>query len=417
MKILFLTYDGLSDPLGQSQILPYFLGLARYGHEITIVSSEKKQNEMLIESIREELNRNQIRWINIMYTKSPPILSSIYDILKMKRICDRLCRSIPFDLVHCRSSITSLIGLHLKKKWGLRFIFDMRGFYADERIDGGMWNQENIIYKIIYRYFKKKETAFLSKADYTICLTENAKQEIHSWKSIPNQPIPIKVIPCCADSDLFNAKNIPDETRERFRMELHLDKDDFVLSYIGALGTWYMPDEMLDFFKRLLIRKPGAKFLFITHEDPKLILGKAGAKHIPPEKIIIYKAKHNDVPALLSLSQVSIFFIKPLYSKKASSPVKQGEIMSMGIPIICNSNVGDTDKIIRTSESGSIVRNFANDDYDFVVEELPRLLALPKDKIRNSAIAYFSLQRGIEKYNDAYNSLHPVMHDGTIHSG
>lgn len=35
---LFITYDGLTDPLGQSQILPYILGLRQRGYEFHVLS-------------------------------------------------------------------------------------------------------------------------------------------------------------------------------------------------------------------------------------------------------------------------------------------------------------------------------------------------------------------------------------------
>ena len=147
----------------------------------------------------------------------------------------------------------------------------MRGFYADERVDGKLWNKNTFPFNKIYNYFKKKETAFLQHADCTISLTENGKKEIESWK-LPNQS-PIKVIPCCTDENLFQTKNISDK-----REELGIKKDDFILSYVGSIGTWYMLDEMLDFFKVLNEKKPNAKFLFITKDDPDLVFSKAEQK-------------------------------------------------------------------------------------------------------------------------------------------
>ena len=57
----------------------------------------------------------------------------------------------------------------------------MRGFYADERVDGKIWSLDNFIYKKIYNYFKSKEKEFLQFSDYTISLTENGKKEILIW--------------------------------------------------------------------------------------------------------------------------------------------------------------------------------------------------------------------------------------------
>jgi hypothetical protein len=41
--ILYITYDGLTDFLGQSQVLPYILGLEEKGYRFSILSFEKKR--------------------------------------------------------------------------------------------------------------------------------------------------------------------------------------------------------------------------------------------------------------------------------------------------------------------------------------------------------------------------------------
>jgi hypothetical protein len=76
------------------------------------------------------------------------------------------------------------------------------------------------------------------------------------------------------------------------------------------------------------------------------IVAKAEAKGIDAKDILVEPATRQQVPLFLSLSNWSIFFIKDAYSKKASSPTKQGEIMAMGIPIVCN-DIGDTGKIVK----------------------------------------------------------------------
>jgi len=42
-NILYLTYDGLTDQLGQSQILPYIIGLTKIGYHFSIISAEKDE--------------------------------------------------------------------------------------------------------------------------------------------------------------------------------------------------------------------------------------------------------------------------------------------------------------------------------------------------------------------------------------
>ena len=84
-----------------------------------------------------------------------------------------------------------MIGLHMKSKYGLKLLFDMRGFWADERIEGNIWNKKNLIFNLIYNYFKRKEIKLFSNADYTVSLTERGKKEVHGWLTIKKQPIKV----------------------------------------------------------------------------------------------------------------------------------------------------------------------------------------------------------------------------------
>ena len=43
-KVLFLSYDGLRDPLGQSQVLPYLRIISKYVKHLHVISFEKKKN-------------------------------------------------------------------------------------------------------------------------------------------------------------------------------------------------------------------------------------------------------------------------------------------------------------------------------------------------------------------------------------
>jgi glycosyltransferase involved in cell wall biosynthesis len=287
MKILYLTYDGLTDQLGQSQVIPYLTGLADKGYQITIVSAEKNEKLSMVDEVQRQLEQHRITWKRISYTKHPAVFSTLWDIIVFRKFAVSLFKKNHFDIVHCRSYIASFIGMYLKKKFGVKFIFDMRGFYADERIDGGIWNQKKILYRIIYRYFKKSEKEFLTHADYTICLTKSAKDEIESWQ-LPKQS-PLIIIPCCTDTKLFS-KEAADENLQEVKSVLRIPEHSFVLSYLGAIGTWYMLDEMLDFFARLLLKKKDAVFLFITNENPAMIKAQSRKRNIPEEHISIFHA-------------------------------------------------------------------------------------------------------------------------------
>ncbi|MEO6133554.1 MAG: glycosyltransferase, partial [Ginsengibacter sp.] len=324
-NVLFISYDGMTDPLGQSQVIPYLAGLTRYGYEFTIISCDKPENyNAHKKEVLDLIEKYPIKWRSIPYHKNPPVLSSVYDLYQIKKEIKKLQMVKNFDMVHTRPGLPTLAALWMKKKYGTKFLNDIRGFWADERVDGGMWNLKNPLYKRVYSFFKNHESECLEKSDYNVCLTQAARKEILSWENISNQPVKIEVIPCSADLELFNPDKIDDESKVKWATKLNIKNDDFVISYLGSIGGWYLTKEMMRFFKMFLEKFSSAKLLFISPHRHDEIKNAAVSAGIPLENLIITKAKRNEVPVLLSFSSYSLFFIKPCYSKLSSSPTKHG---------------------------------------------------------------------------------------------
>lgn len=401
--ILYLSYDGMTDPLGQSQVLPYIIGLTKKGYRFHLISFEKPDRfEKLRDYIQKICDQNAIIWDPKIYTKKPPLLSTLYDVWRMRNLAFKLHKKHNFSIVHCRSYLSALVGISMKNKFKTKFLFDMRGFWADERVDGKIWDLKSPIFKSVYNFFKRKEKEFFLKADHIISLTNNGKQEITSWKGFEHLTSKIEVIPCCADLSKFNPDSITENQKNELRLKLKIDNGQFILGYVGSIGTWYMLDEMLMVFKSLLNKKENALFLFVTGDNPSEILNKAQNIGISENSLRIQSATHAEVATFISLFNASVFFILTAYSKKASSPTKQGELMSMGIPIICNAGVGDTDKIIEKYKAGLVIQemnqnNFSLLDWDNI--PFDRSLA------RKGAEEFYGLENGVEKYLSVYQKL------------
>lgn len=115
-RVLYLSYDGMTDPLGQSQVLPYLVGLSKQGYQFTLISFEKEERVEKGRAVIEKICReNNIQWCPLLYTKTPPVLSTLKDIRSLKRKITSLQSQSRFDLVHCRSYITALAGEWMKK--------------------------------------------------------------------------------------------------------------------------------------------------------------------------------------------------------------------------------------------------------------------------------------------------------------
>lgn len=419
-KILYITYDGLTDPLGQSQVLPYLVGLSKQeGWQFFILSFEKKipfsRGKRIIEEICREA---RITWISVPFRSSPPLLAKIYDRLVMKKKAKELYQQYRFDLVHCRSYPAAEVGLYLKLKFGVRFLFDMRGFWPDEKIDGGHWNQKWPWYRWVYRHYKKLEKEFLAYADHVISLTAAGKKELirrhgSRYSEILEPSIPdgiqnidekISVIPCCADLDHFDFRRIKEADKQALKKELGIHPKQKILSYSGSLGTWYMMDEMLQFFKVFKKKYPSSVFLCLTKEPKGIMGGYIERNGIDPASVITLFSSRADLPLYLSLSDYSVFFIRPTYSKISSSPTKHAELMGLGIPVFCN-DLGDTGSIVQATDSGVVIDEFTDESYTKAINKMIGKENLSAEKIRKAAFAYFDLTCGTERYKRIYKSL------------
>jgi glycosyltransferase involved in cell wall biosynthesis len=401
-NILYISYDGMTDPLGQSQVLPYICGLAENGYRFSLISCEKEERfEQNREKISAICKRFDIDWNPLPFTTFPPVISKFRDKSKIRRRALELHAEKNFSMVHCRSYIAAETGLWMKQKYGTKFFFDMRGFWVDERVDGGIWNLRNPLYRIAYSQYKKKEADYIRHADKIISLTEAAVKEIKSWPSYSGASF--TVVPCSADFNLF--KSVTVEERKISKRMLNLESCYPVVSYLGSVGTWYLLDEMLRLFVIIRRKYPAAHFLFVTPEKREVIAEKAKLYGVSENDITVTFASRENVPGVLAASDFGISFIKTSYSKIASSPTKLGELFAMGIPVITNDKVGDVENVVKSLGGGYVLSDFSDNSLEAAAGAIPDLLNADRDILRNNSFEYYDLKKAVIKYVEAYKEV------------
>ena len=275
----------------------------------------------------------------------------------------------------------------------------MRGFWADERVEGGLWNLKNPVYRVIYKFFRTKEKEFLRESDCIISLTEAGKKEllVNSKFKIRNSRFgdKITVIPTCVDTLLFDPFKISEDDKINLRESLGIKKEDYVLMYVGSLGTWYLLEEMIAFFNQLKVVKSDSRFILLTNtKNLKL----------KDERIIVTNTKKEEVPLYLAICDATICFIRPTFSKKASAATKIAESLAMGKPVIVNSGWGDVDMIFEDSELGFLIQNYGSGAFKSNIEKILKTHC-DQDYIRNKAIQKFALSAGVHSYHSLYKSI------------
>ena len=394
------------DPLGQSQVIPYLKELSSHGVRFTLLSFEMSKaytREGLgrCEQLRQELATNAIDWHWLRYHKSPSLPATSYDVLAGTRYASRLLRDKQIELVHARSYIPAVIALRLKRSWGAKMIFDVRGLMADEYFDAGHWRKGSIPYRLT----KAMERRALAAADGVVTLTERIWPIINTWDGLRDHQVAHEVVPCCADLELFKFNQ---SDREQRRHELGLD-GRFVVVYSGSIGGWYLTEKMADFFAVLLKEKPQAHVLWLTKGNHDQLRTLMRARGIDEKDYTVVAASTADVPSYLSASDAGLAFIKPCFSKLASSPTKYAEYLACGLPLIINQGIGDSDTLITREKAGVLLRDFSQSDYRSAIAALEDFVVQPEQtRRRNREVAerLFDVRRvGVERYAHLYERV------------
>ncbi len=400
-RILYISYDGMTDSLGQSQVLAYLRRLVNFGNEFTIVSFEKPETYSREASkINTLIHGKPIRWIPLSYTKRPPILSTVYDLLQGWRQIKRLFKEQPFDIVHSRGGhIAAVLGLLCKKKYNCRYVFDMRGWWADEKKESGLWN--SFIYKPVYAFFKFIERKSFSCSDCTVSLTYAGKNEIVQ-KGL-KEANRVAVIPTCVDFDVFPL--FDESIRRNARARLKIPQDVITLLYSGAMGSNYNNEGIFYFYKTLLKIYPDACFLILSKDDVNYVEDELKKHHVPSENVRIVSSPYSEVYQYLMAGDIGVILYRKQYSTIGRSPTKLGEYWACGLPVISVKGIGDLDDIIaKYQEGGALVKDIEETAVQNAFKSI-LINKVSKNTLRAYAKDYFDVESGVEKYHLIYQGI------------
>ncbi len=415
LRVLYICYYPLTDPLVQTQVVAYLAGLARRGHLVHLLSFESvRHTAARRRELRAQLKRQGIVWHSLAYHKRPTVPATLFDVACGVLAGLRIMRRYRLGCVHARAHVPAMMGLALKYLLGARLLFDIRGLMAEEYEDAGRWTRGGLPFRVI----KRAEARAIAQADGLVVLTERARRVLFDASytpqpgpeaaigrapSQPREGTPLEVIPCCADLSLIEAQAA---LRDEMRRELGL-QDSTVLVYVGKFGGWYLQDKMADFFEAARSQIPDLHFLILTQSERGLIERELERHQIPPGSFTVTQAPHERVGAFLAASDIALSFIEAAPSKIASSPTKIGEYLAAGLPVVCNAGVGDVDLVLEEFGVGAVVREWSEAAY---IGAARQALSLSRGNIaprcRRAAQQAASLEKiGVPRYDRLYRAI------------
>lgn len=318
-KILYISLTGMTESLGESQVVQYLLELVKH-HTIFLLSFEKPVNKEKYKQMQEVLDKANIKWKYYEYSNRYGMLSTAIQMILAILFVSKWIRKERIQVIHARSLIPALIGVFIKKIFNVKLLFDIRGFAIDEKIMDGRLKPDSLL----TRFMKKVEANVYKNSDHVVTLTHASKPIIEEKYAVKARDI--TVIPTCANVELF--KPIPLTEKIALKRTMGFDEDDYIILRNGSLNSSYDFDGELKLFAELAMLDDKIKFLFLNQGQHKHIKATLEKYKIDKNRYEIHAVDFDQVSRYLHLADLLIFLVNPTFAKQASLPTKFAEVVS-----------------------------------------------------------------------------------------
>lgn len=397
VSVLFLSLDGLLQPLGRSQIVAYVTGLARSGIAYTVISAESQsdlQDTALVEELRNELRESGVAWEPVEYSPGGALAAA----QNLRRLGSRVTQQVQqqqVQLVHARSYIAAGLALACKARFGTPYIFDTRGYWPEEKRASGKWLSDPITFAIA----KRLERRLFMGAAGVVGLTQLSIDDFNEGVFGKAHPrVPAVTIPTATNGEafVFDRSKTPPTAGANLRETL---SDKLVIGYVGSVNASYHLGPSIELFKKVQSARPDAHFLGITGQGEVLSAALATAG-VAKEDFSVVKARYADMPQWLSCIDWGLLLLSEERMKRASMPTKLAEFLATGVRPIqfgCNSEVGDW---VERTGSGLRFADLNDATLEAAAQEIAAA-SLDEAQLRQAreiALAHFGLDVAIRNY-------------------
>ncbi|MDC1013675.1 hypothetical protein OAQ51_04590, partial [Gammaproteobacteria bacterium] len=152
---LYLSLDGIMEPLGRSQVLKYLEKLSK-NYRINLLTFEKDadlQNSDLLREVLDQCNKHNICWHKVRYRSGLRGFGQLFNIFNLLVMPVYIMARKKVSLVHIRSYMPGIVIPILSVFFKFKLIFDIRGFWADEKHDRLNWSKTSSKYKF-FKYLE-----------------------------------------------------------------------------------------------------------------------------------------------------------------------------------------------------------------------------------------------------------------------
>ena len=392
----------MTEALGRSQVFEYLMDLSKT-NKIYLISFERNCDINNLREIEILSKQKNIDWKYFNYSNRFGVFSTLIQVFQAVKYASQIIKNNQINIIHSRSMIPATMSVLLRKFYKVKHLFDIRGFVFDEKVDSGRLKNNGFLHKMLI----KLECYLYKNSDYVVTLTQKSKEIVIEKYNLSENNI--DVISTCANRNIF--KSLPTKEKLEFKLSLGFNNEDIILIHTGAVTNSYDFDSEVKVFKALYKLNRHMKFLVVNQGQHKFINEKFQKFGIDKNIYKVFSSSFENVHKYLSISNASIFFIPPTYSKQASSPTKFAENLLCHLPSITNNGVGDMEYYMNQFNVGFI---FDLTDVESNLETLlPTMFqVLSTNKGGDFDLLfdkYFDKEVAVEKYDKIYKKLVSVV--------
>ena len=295
-----------------------------------------------------------------------------------------------------RSTMPARMALAVKRKIpDLKIIFDADGLPIEERVDFAGLRPGGIR----HRQLKKIERQIIKLSDVVITRTEQAISFLRKQYDVSEDKFDIVING--RDASLITPVDMKDALF--LRKELGIPEDSNVCVYCGSLGPQYGVDQMLYIHRSLTAKGVSSYFLVLT-QNTEYLTQRMKETDV---NIVVRNVEFKDIPKFLSLGNFAFAIRKATFSMRGVAPIKLGEYLLMGLPVVASGGIGDTESQLTGRPFAHVLQGYEKDSMDGAVQWIleNRHDTTLAQKARDFALKHYSLEQSVLTYRKALERL------------
>ena len=294
-------------------------------------------------------------------------------------------------VVHARGQVNACRARELERMPGFRgVVADLRGAIVDESATfggpSGSWRRRRA------RLFERIEREAIERSAHVTCVSQAFGRWLTGRYGIA--PARLTVVPSFVDTTRFCFDR---EARSLVRKQLGVD-GRFVLVYAGGAAPWQMPEATVNLF-RAVRRASDALLLWLTHRtaDVQPLLAS-----LPDADYRLLSVPQSEVPPYLAAADAGVLLREPALTNRVAAPIKFGEYLCCGLPVIVSPAVGDTAEQVAQLDAGLVVTNPNEVDWRAASD---RLRSVDRERIAAGAVRMFGISDVGPRLQHVYSAL------------